>query len=31
MFLLVGCDSKKEIEVTYQEANEMLQSVNVKQ
>ncbi|NMA05400.1 MAG: hypothetical protein GX931_03410 [Acholeplasmataceae bacterium] len=29
MFLLVGCDSKKEIEVTYQEANEMLQSVNV--
>ncbi len=29
MFLLVGCDSKKELEVTYQEANEMLESVNV--
>ncbi len=29
MFLLVGCDSKKEIVVTHQEANEMLESVNV--
>lgn len=29
MFLLVGCDSKKEVEVTYQQANEMLESVNV--